>query len=143
LTEPNTGGQPSITYEYNAIGNITSRQVGSNTFSYTYHATKKHAVSNINLNGSNYAFSYDNDGNMTSGYDLTDPANVASRTIAWNADNLPSRIQYTKGGSTATVDFFYDGEGEDLLILHGENQVDFLFSFLYCFANNSSRCFHL
>lgn len=48
---------------------------------------------------------------MISGYDLTDPANVASLTIAWNADNLPSRIVYTKGGTTTTVDFSYDGKG--------------------------------
>jgi hypothetical protein len=47
---------------------------------------------------------------MTSGYDFTEPGNVGTRTITWNADNLPSQIQYTKG-STATVDFFYDGEG--------------------------------
>lgn len=56
-----------------------------------------------------WSYTYDANGNMTSGYDLTDAANVASRTITWNADNLPSRIQYTKGGTTATVDFFYDG----------------------------------
>jgi hypothetical protein len=110
LKQTNDGGQPAITYEYNAIGNITSRQVGSNTFSYTYHPTKKHAVSNVNLNGSNDAFTYDANGNMTSGYDLTEPTNVGSRTITWNADNLPSRIQYTQGGTTATVDFSYDGE---------------------------------
>jgi hypothetical protein len=63
----------------------------------------------INLNGSNCSFDHDNNGNMISGYDLTDPGNVASRTITWNADNLPSQIQYTKGGTTATVDFLYDG----------------------------------
>lgn len=66
LAETNNVGQPAITYQYNAVGNITSRQVGSNTFSYTYHPSKKHAVSNIDLNGSNYAFTYDANGNMTS-----------------------------------------------------------------------------
>jgi hypothetical protein len=54
------GGQDSITYQYNSIGNITFRQVGSNTFTYTYDTVKKHVVKTINLNGNNYTF-VDND----------------------------------------------------------------------------------
>jgi len=41
---------------------------------------------------------------------MTDPANVASRTIAYNADNLPTEIQCTKG-TTVTTTFAYDGDG--------------------------------
>jgi RHS repeat-associated protein len=110
LTETNNGGLDPVTYQYNAIGNITSRQVGSNTFTYTYDTAKKHAVKTINLNGNNYTFDYDANGNMIAGYDFTDPANVGTRAITYNADNLPSQIQYTNG-STVTSTYLYDGDG--------------------------------
>jgi hypothetical protein len=37
-------------------------------------------------------YAYDDNGNMTSGYDLTDPASVASRTITWNIRDVHLEI---------------------------------------------------
>jgi len=37
-------------------------------------------------------------------------ANVGTRTITYNADNLPTQIQYTRG-STVTNTYLYDAEG--------------------------------
>ena len=111
LTKEKINGGTNATYTYNAVGNIMSKVVGSTTFTYTYHSTRKHAVSNINMNGTNYAFGYDNCGNMTSGYDFTDPSQVGTRTLYYNAENMPYRIVHVKGGTTNDTRFYYDGEG--------------------------------
>ena len=111
LTKEKINGGTNATYTYNAVGNIMSKVVGSNSFTYTYHSTRKHAVSNINMNGTNYAFGYDNCGNMTSGYDFTDPSQVGTRTLYYNAENMPYRIVHVKGGTTNDTRFYYDGEG--------------------------------
>jgi RHS repeat-associated protein len=104
-TETNNGGYGALTMGYyDALGNITSKTVGSSTLTYAYNnSTHKHAVSAIN----GYTFSYDANGNMTSGYDFTTPSSPVARTMTWNADNMPSTI--TSGSTTAT--FLYDGTG--------------------------------
>ena len=111
LTKEKINGGTNATYTYNAVGNIMSKVVGSTNLTYTYHSTKKHAVSNINKNGTNYAFGYDNCGNMTSGYDFTDPSQVGTRSLYYNAENMPYRIVHVKGGTTKDTRFYYDGEG--------------------------------
>ncbi len=73
---------------YDAIGNITSK---SDVGSYTYHATKKHAVTAA---GSN-SYGYDLNGNMNA-------RNGAS--IAWTSYNLPSQINQT-GGNVSTFSY--------------------------------------
>ena len=70
-------------------------------------ASHLNAVTDIDLNGTNRTFSYDLNGNMTAGYDLTDPAAVVSRSITYTVDNMPASI--TRGA--ATTDFIYDGDG--------------------------------
>ena len=45
-------------------------------------ASHLNAVTDIDLNGTNRSFSYDLNGNMTGGYDLTDPSAVVSRGIS-------------------------------------------------------------
>ena len=72
---------------YNAMGNITSK---SDVGSYTYHATRKHAV----ITAGSYTFSYDNNGNMTAG---------RGATIARTSYNLPSAIT---NGSISTQSFY-------------------------------------
>ena len=47
---------------------------------------------------------------MTTGYDFADINNVATRTITYNADNMPTRIEYVKGG-TVIAEYLYDGGG--------------------------------
>ncbi|MCP4668998.1 MAG: hypothetical protein GY849_21895, partial [Deltaproteobacteria bacterium] len=109
LGETNTGTYDPITYQYNAIGNITSRTMGANTFTYTYDTDHKHAVKTITLNGAAYDYTYDLNGNMTGGPDLTDPGEPGERTINYNAENMPTRIVYQKGGSRIFLFISYDG----------------------------------
>ena len=45
---------------------------------------------------------------MTSGPDFTDPSQIASRTITYNADNMPVQIEHA---GTVITDFIYDGNG--------------------------------
>lgn len=86
------GGQ-SQTFTYNAVGNMLSNSaVGS----YSYgDATHKHAVTAAGA----MRFVYDANGNMTSG---------AGRTIAWDVENRPTRIE--QNGSSFT--FAYDAAGQ-------------------------------
>ena len=103
------GNIQSINDEVGGTGNITME---SGIFTYAYDdPAHKHAAKTINWNGQDYTFVYDQNGNMTTGFDFTDPSNVAARTITYDADNLPTQIQYTKGGITATNDYLYDGNG--------------------------------
>jgi RHS repeat-associated protein len=85
--------------------------VGANTLTYTYHATKKHAVANISVNGTGRAFTYDNAGNMLTGFDLTGfPATPPTRTMTYTIENMPSKVLYTSNGVTQDTRFSYDGD---------------------------------
>lgn len=107
-----------VIYTYNEIGNIMSKTLGSNTYIYEYNtgpaAIRPHAVKRITANGTPYDFTYDNNGNMKTGYDLTNLTNIGTRTITYNADNKPVEIAYTKG-STTNVSFRYDGQGNRVI----------------------------
>ena len=61
----------------------------------------------IDINGTSRSFSYDLNGNMTAGYDLTDPAAVVSRSISDTADYIPATI--TRGA--VSTNFTYNGDG--------------------------------
>ena len=80
-----------------------------NSFTYTYDTAHKHAVKTINAFGGNYNYTYDDNGNMTAGLDFTDPAQIGWRTISYNADNMPTHIEHTKGGTAVNTDIVYDG----------------------------------
>ena len=80
-------------------------------------ASHLNAVTDIDLNGTNRTFSYDLNGNMTGGYDLTDPAAVVSRGISYTADNMPAAI--IRGA--ATTSFIYDGDGRRAKKTAGSN----------------------
>ena len=93
--------------EENATGYVP--QMDNTTLDYTYdNAYQPHAVKTIALNGTGYNYTYDDNGNMLTGPDFTDPAQVADRTITYNADNMPVSIVH---GGTVTTQFVYDGEG--------------------------------
>ena len=105
--ESESGGTDPINYEYNEIGNITSRTIGATVFDYAaYDVNHPHAVQTINLSGQNHTYTYDGNGNMTSGPDFTNAAVPRSRSIQYNADNMPTRIQY---GPSEITSFTYDG----------------------------------
>ncbi len=70
-----------------------------------------HAVKSVNSAGIDYPCVYDANGNLTNDWDFTDPTQVAARTIAFNADNMPVQIERSYGSNTTTVDLVYDGEG--------------------------------
>ena len=73
----------STTIGYDAIGNVTSKTgVGS----YTYHATRKHAV--VNAGGTAYV--YDANGNMTK---------RGGATVTWRSHNRPNKIGDPSGYS--------------------------------------------
>jgi len=86
------------------------KAVGATTMSYTYHPTHKHALERISLNGVEYLYTYDANGNMAASPDFSDPGAVGWRAITYNVNNMPEQIEYTKGGGTVRTDFVYDGE---------------------------------
>ena len=116
-----TGAYPAINYTYNAIGNMTSRKVGSTVYTYSYNdPSHKHAVSMINVNSQNHSFAYDANGNMTTGKDLTNLGAIATRTIQWNADNMPVSINHSMNGQTT---FTYDGNNTRVKKAHGNTET--------------------
>ncbi|MBW1982133.1 MAG: RHS repeat-associated core domain-containing protein [Deltaproteobacteria bacterium] len=101
-----------MSYTYNAIGNITSKTVGTVVLDYKKYAWgHKHAVKEIEYDGTTYTYTYDANGNMQTGYDFRDLNDVATVTITSDADNMPTQVVYTKGGSSTTISFTYDGDG--------------------------------
>ncbi len=105
----------TYTYQYDNLHRLLEESTSDTTLptsaevlNYTYGDSEHiNAVTSINYNGSNYAFSYDANGNMISGYDFTNPGSVVSRGLTWNADNMP--ITITRGGVTTSLT--YDGNG--------------------------------
>lgn len=85
LTASQGAGLPTIGYSYDDLGNITSR---SDVGTYSYNATKPHAVASI-AGTVNTSFSYDANGNQTAGN---------GRTISYNSFNLPESVN--KGSQT-------------------------------------------
>jgi len=84
--------------DYDALGNITNKlDVGS----YTYHSTKKHQVVSTGA-PTNWSFTYDNNGNMTTGR--------GGVSIDWTSYNYPSCIRMgstCSGSSTDYAQFSY------------------------------------
>jgi len=110
--ETNTGVYPANTYDYDTIGNITKKTMGSSSYVYSYVYPRKHAVSSIAVNGGTpVVFGYDANGNTTGGPDFTDTAATGTRTVTYNMDNMPATLTYTKGGNTTVSEFTYDGAG--------------------------------
>lgn len=83
------GGSTNLDVALDAKGNVTSK---SGVGTYTYHATKVHAVASINTGGGTMSFSYDNVGNMT---------NRNGTTLTWYANNLPKAI--TKDANNSSI----------------------------------------
>ncbi len=85
-------GPASKTYQYNVLGNVTSK---SDVGTYTY-GTKPHAVT-ATSGTLNSTYVYDNNGNLTSG---------AGRTVTWTSFNKPTTI--TKGSASETLTYDSD-----------------------------------
>ncbi|NLD39511.1 MAG: RHS repeat-associated core domain-containing protein [Desulfatiglans sp.] len=82
---------------------------------YTYNDPDHiNAVSSISYNGTPYAFTYDPNGNMLTGHDFTNPANIFKRSLTWNADNMPTVIERRSLANNAlisSINLTYDGNG--------------------------------
>ena len=88
-------GAPTLTVDYDLIGNITKKSdVSANTW--TYHATRKHAVT---ATGGGPTYSYDANGNVSA---------KSGSSITWYSFNLPNVIN----GSGVSSQFWY-GPGRE------------------------------
>lgn len=97
-----TAENRTITYTYNALGNVvTNGEMGTGT--YTYHATKVHAVTSAN--GSTYT--YDAVGNMIT----RNRSGKPNQTLTYDEQNRLKQVAIT-GGST--VQFGYSAGGSRL-----------------------------
>jgi RHS repeat-associated protein len=97
LDESRRNGAINLDLEYDAIGNIRwkSDVCQSTTPCYTYHASRKHAVTSAG--GQTYG--YDANGNMTS---------RGGAAIGWSSENLPISIAHGNGNNSR---FWYGPAG--------------------------------
>ena len=98
ISETNTG-------DYNPAENPET-----NRYTYIYSNNHINAVNQISLNGTDYYYTYDDNGNMNSGPDFTDPVQIASRVMEFNADNMPIRIEHAIGEDVLSTGIIYDGD---------------------------------
>jgi len=95
LDRSTLNGTTNLVVGYDAIGNITSK-TGVGT--YTYHATKRHAV--VSTTGTiNNAYAYDANGNMET---------RNGQPITWYRNNLPRKIS---ASATVSNEFWYGPDG--------------------------------
>ena len=89
LDDSRRNGVINLDLSYDAIGNILwkSDVCPGATPCYTYHSTRKHAVSAAG----GVSYTYDANGNMTG---------RAGAAIGWNSDNLPISIAHANGNSS-------------------------------------------
>lgn len=89
LDHSQVNGNGNLQLVYDAIGNITSKTSQTNPSehvgSYTYHASKKHAVIAA---GTSYSFAYDANGNVQT---------RNGTSITWYSYNLPNTISQSGG----------------------------------------------
>ena len=90
------GNGPGSSFNYDAVGNITTRTIAGTSETYNYDPNHPYAVDTVTSGGSTiYSASYDADGNMTTrnGYQ-----------IQWKPSNSPSSMASALGSSTFSYD---------------------------------------
>jgi RHS repeat-associated protein len=99
------------TYQYDLVGNITSKAGVGNTYNYNQPAGAggPYAVRNA-------GYTYDNNGNMTA------MPGGGSRTLAWNTENQPTSI--TSGGATET--YTYDADNSRIKKVRGNTSTYYI-----------------
>jgi len=77
------------------------------SFVHQYDSNNPHILAYVELNQTDYPYTYDDNGNITEGPHFADTAYLGTRSFEYNADNMPTRITTADD----TVDFVYDGSG--------------------------------
>jgi RHS repeat-associated protein len=122
----------SYTYGYDNLHRLTSvggpgpfRQQACHVIDLYYETYEPHAVSRVVVNGEEHDLYYENNGNLTNGYDFSTSGQFPERRLDYNAENMPLTIDYEpQGGSVTTTSLTYDGDdrrvkkqtGADLVI---------------------------
>jgi RHS repeat-associated protein len=116
ITDSSGSTPVTYTYQYDNLHRLLSEDVAgalsppttSEALVFTYNDPDHiNAVSSISYNGTNYNYTYDPNGNMLTGPDFTNPSSIVTRSINWNADNMP--VSVTRGSTT--ISLTYDGNG--------------------------------
>ena len=94
-----TGGADQETFTYAAIGNIASK----NGVSFTYHATKKHAVINSTGNPQQSDYQYDANGNMIQ--------HGSAQFLKFDPENRMVKVTSDSNGYVYIARMSYDGDG--------------------------------
>ena len=114
----------TYSYEYDSLHRLVSETDNGSAGPdesvslYTYDSDPLHAVDRIARDGTAYNYHYDDNGSMVS---VTDAAEAPVKTITYNPDNMPVRIENTEGGSSVTS-FAYDAGGEGEKGCHGRHR---------------------
>ena len=113
-----TGGARNITrnYTYDKLHRLIGESSTGGTDSFGAAVLTKsfdgngpvHAPKAVSMGVVQYNLVYDDNGNLTQGWDFSDPSQVASRTVTYNGDNMPEIIVHQYHGTTSLA---YDGEG--------------------------------
>jgi RHS repeat-associated protein len=108
----------SYTYGYDNLHRLTGvggpgpfRQQACHIIDLYYETFEPHAVSRVVVNGEEHNLYYENNGNLTNGYDFSTSGQFPERRLDYNAENMPLTIDYEpQGGSVTTTTLTYDGE---------------------------------
>lgn len=104
------------------------------TLDYVYSYTGTggvHNVKKITTGGKDYSFGYDTSGNMTSSPDLRPTGSLGTRTLSYNADNMPLSVRV---GNSDTL-FRYDGIAKRAAKRVGTGTDTFYYNNLYEIIN--------
>jgi RHS repeat-associated protein len=123
-------GGVTYSYEYDNLHRLlqettsdTALPTDADIMVYNYDDSEHiNAVTSIIYNGTDYGFTYDDNGNMKDGWDLADPNNIVERDLAWNADNMP--VTVTRG--TTTTNLTYDGDSVRAKKVAGETTTYYI-----------------
>jgi RHS repeat-associated protein len=109
----------AYTYQYDDLHRLTHESAAgpfkiaqSRTLNLDYNGSQAHGVSQVSADGEQRNLNYDDNGNMTGGYDFSRPGQFPERRMVYNAENMPLSIEYEpQGEPVTTLAFTYDGDG--------------------------------
>lgn len=101
MTDAVITGERTLAYQYNDLGNITSKTDtdGDNLTSWSYTTGGPHTVNSVSIGGTTATYVYDASGNATT---------ARGRTITYNSFNKPTHIDYPAGDAETTFEYAPD-----------------------------------